>query len=167
MQVRTVATTLRTLPRAAYALGATLGALSILSWLVVANANMPMAGMLDVSALLLFTAIWGVGMVAMMFPSLIPMVYTVAVSARKSPETETLSIPHKTSVSTSSGLFILAYVATWTIVGDWSCVRIPSRRAGLSGDVPSCVVACAWVRRSPRLPSSDRPRPFFIPQAWK
>ncbi|TMI18140.1 DUF2182 domain-containing protein [Candidatus Bathyarchaeota archaeon] len=117
MQVRTVATTLRTLPRAAYVLGATLGALSILSWLVVASANMPMAGMLDLSALLLFTAIWGVGMVAMMFPSLIPMVYTVAVSARKSPETETLSIPHKTGVSTSSGLFILAYVAIWTIVG--------------------------------------------------
>src|SRR5881409_1747188 len=81
MQVRTVATTLRTLPRAAYVLGATLGALSILSWLVVASANMPMAGMLDLSALLLFTAIWGVGMVAMMFPSLIPMVYTVTVSA--------------------------------------------------------------------------------------
>ncbi len=117
MQVRTVATTLHTLPRAAYALGATLGALSILSWLVVANANMPIMGTLDVSALLLFTAIWGVGMVAMMFPSLIPMVYTVAVSARKSPETETLSIPHKTSVSASSSLFILAYVAIWTIVG--------------------------------------------------
>ena len=117
MQVRTVATTLRTLPRAAYALGATLGALSILSWLVVANANMPMMGTLDVSALLLFTAIWGVGMVAMMFPSLIPMVYTVAVSARKSPETETLSIPNKTGMSASSSLFILAYVAIWTIVG--------------------------------------------------
>lgn len=117
MQVRTVATTLRTLPRAAYALAATLGALSILSWLVVANANMPMAGMLDVSSLLLFTAIWGVGMVAMMFPSLIPMAYTVAVSARKSPEIETLSIPQKTGISTSSGLFILAYVAIWTIVG--------------------------------------------------
>src|SRR4029077_1933102 len=53
----------------------------------------------------------------MMFPSLIPMVYTVAVSARKSPETETLSIPHNAGVSTSSGLFILAYVAIWTVVG--------------------------------------------------
>jgi predicted metal-binding membrane protein len=76
-----------------------------------------MAGMLDLSALLLFTAIWGVGMVAMMFPSLIPMVYTVAVSARKPPETEILSIRNKTGVSASSGLFILAYVAIWTIVG--------------------------------------------------
>src|SRR5438309_11535912 len=98
MQVRTVATTLRTLPRAAYVLGATLGALSILSWLVVANANMPMAGMLESSALLLFTAIWGVGMVAMMFPSLIPIVYTVSVSARKSPDLETLSIDRKSVV---------------------------------------------------------------------
>jgi len=117
LQVRTIATTLRTIPRAAYILGVTLGALSILSWLVVANANMPMAGMLDSSALLLFTAIWGVGMVAMMFPSLIPIFYTVSVSARKSPDLETLSIPYKTGVSASPGLFVLAYVAIWTIVG--------------------------------------------------
>jgi len=89
----------------------------MLSWLVVANANMPMAGMLDSSALLLFTAIWGVGMVAMMFPSLIPIFYTVSVSARKSPDLETLSIPYKTGVSASPGLFVLAYVAIWTIVG--------------------------------------------------
>lgn len=78
---------------------------------------MPMAGMLDSSALLLFTAIWGVGMVAMMFPSLIPIFYTVSVSARKSPDLETLSIPYKTGVSASPGLFVLAYVAIWTIVG--------------------------------------------------
>jgi len=76
-----------------------------------------MAGMLDSSALLLFTAIWGVGMVAMMFPSLIPIFYTVSVSARKSPDLETLSIPYKTGVSASPGLFVLAYVAIWTIVG--------------------------------------------------
>ena len=117
MQVRTLGTTLRALPRVAYVLGATLGALSILSWLVVANANMPMTGMLDPAALLLFTAIWGVGMVAMMFPSLIPMVYTLSVSARKPPEAETPTTPYKTGVSTSSGLFVLAYVAIWIIVG--------------------------------------------------
>jgi predicted metal-binding membrane protein len=75
-----------------------------------------MAGMLDVSSLLLFTAIWGVGMVAMMFPSLIPMVYMVSVSAR-SPEIETLSTARRTGVSSRSGLFVLAYVAIWTIVG--------------------------------------------------
>jgi predicted metal-binding membrane protein len=75
-----------------------------------------MAGTLDPSALLLFTAIWGVGMVAMMFPSLIPMVYTVSVSTRKSPE-ENPTAPYKTGVSASSGLFVLAYVAIWTVVG--------------------------------------------------
>jgi predicted metal-binding membrane protein len=75
-----------------------------------------MAGMLDVSSLLLFTAIWGVGMVAMMFPSLIPMVYMVSVSAR-SPEIETVSTARRTGVSSRSGLFVLAYVAIWTIVG--------------------------------------------------
>jgi predicted metal-binding membrane protein len=75
-----------------------------------------MARMLDVSSLLLFTAIWGVGMVAMMFPSLIPMVYMVSVSAR-SPEIETVSTARRTGVSSRSGLFVLAYVAIWTIVG--------------------------------------------------
>jgi predicted metal-binding membrane protein len=72
--------------------------------------------MLDVSSLLLFTAIWGVGMVAMMFPSLTPMVYMVSVSAR-SPEIEILSTARRTGVSSRSGLFVLAYVAIWTIVG--------------------------------------------------
>jgi predicted metal-binding membrane protein len=75
-----------------------------------------MARMLDVSSLLLFTAIWGVGMVAMMFPSLIPMVYMVSVSAR-SPEIETVSTARRTGVSSRSGLFVLAYIAIWTIVG--------------------------------------------------
>src|SRR5467141_5224261 len=118
MQVRTVAATLRTLPRAAYVLGATLGALSILSWLVVANANMPMAGMLDPSALLLFTAVWGIGMVAMMFPSLIPMVYTITVSARKKLEDDTgVGGSQQHAVSIPASLFVLGYVAVWTIVG--------------------------------------------------
>ncbi len=143
MQVRTVATILRTIPRAAYVLGATLGALSVLSWLVVANANMPMAGTLDPSALLLFTAIWGVGMAAMMFPSLIPMVYTVSVSTRKPPQAETFTIPYKTGVSATSVLFVLAYVAIWTIVGAAFYLAISS--LAFAGLPTSIVVFALWA----------------------
>jgi predicted metal-binding membrane protein len=118
LQVHTVATTLRTLPRAAYVIGAILGALSFLSWLVVANASMPMAGMLDPSALLLFTVIWGIGMVAMMFPSLIPMVYTITVSARKKLEEDGgVGRFQQHAGSLPASMFILGYVAVWTIVG--------------------------------------------------
>jgi len=116
LQVHTVASTLRTLPRTAYILGGTLGALSLISWLVVANSSMPMMGMFDLSSLLLFTAIWGVGMVAMMFPSLIPMVYTISVSGGAQ-EVDTLSTSQRTGISAGSILFILAYVAIWTLVG--------------------------------------------------
>ena len=118
MQIHTVATTLRTVPRGAYILGAILAGLSFGSWLVVANANMPMAGMLDPSALLLFTAIWGIGMVAMMFPSLIPMIYTITVAARKKLEEEGgVGRFQQRAVSLPASLFILGYVAIWTAVG--------------------------------------------------
>ena len=79
---------------------------------------MPIAGTLDSVTLLLFTIIWGVGMVAMMFPSLLPMVYTVAVSARKSMEEGTASPSlRRLVVSLRSTLFITGYVAIWTLVG--------------------------------------------------
>jgi predicted metal-binding membrane protein len=79
---------------------------------------MPMAGVVDFSALLLFTSIWGVGMVAMMLPSLIPMIYTVTLSARKKLEdgVETRRF-HQRAVSLPASLFVLGYVAVWTLVG--------------------------------------------------
>jgi predicted metal-binding membrane protein len=79
---------------------------------------MPMAGVVDFSALLLFTTIWGVGMVAMMLPSLIPMIYTVTLSARKKLEdgVETRRF-HQRAVSLPASLFVLGYVAVWTLVG--------------------------------------------------
>src|SRR6266571_7300360 len=118
MQVNELYRVIRATPPAAYGLAGTLGFLSILAWFLVAGANMPMAGMLDPVALLLFTIIWGVGMVAMMFPSLLPMVYTVAVSARKSMEEGTASPSlRRLVVSLRSTLFIAGYVAIWTLVG--------------------------------------------------
>ena len=102
----------------AYAFAGSLGILSVLAWVVVAGANMPMAGTLDLIALLLFTLIWGVGMVAMMFPSLVPMIYSVAISARKTMEdSEGSSTFRGLLVSLRSALFILGYVAVWTLVG--------------------------------------------------
>jgi len=79
---------------------------------------MPMAGMLDVSSLSLFTAIWGVGMVAMMLPSLIPMVYTVTVSGHKKLEDGLGTRRFEQRVfSVPASLFILGYVGVWTLVG--------------------------------------------------
>ena len=80
-----------TIPGAALVLAGSLGVLSLVSWYFVAGANMPMAGTVDLAAFVLFTAIWGIGMVAMMFPSLVPMVYAVTVSARKEQEDRQVS----------------------------------------------------------------------------
>src|SRR5713226_5108243 len=78
-----------TVPGAALVVAGSLGLLSLVSWYFVAGANMPMARTVDPTAFVLFTAIWGIGMVAMMFPSLVPMVYTIKVSARKKVEDDT------------------------------------------------------------------------------
>jgi len=118
MQVNELYRVIRATPPAAYGLVGTLGFLSILAWFLVAGANMPMAGMLDPVALLLFTIIWGVGMVAMMFPSLLPMVYTVAVSAKKSLQEDAVSPKfRRLAISARSALFVAGYVAIWTFVG--------------------------------------------------
>lgn len=92
--------------------------MSVVAWLVVAQASMPMAGTLDATALVLFTVIWGVGMVAMMFPSLVPLVYAVTVSARKSFEDRQASRSLlRLAILTRAGLFIAGYIAIWILVG--------------------------------------------------
>lgn len=79
---------------------------------------MPIAGSLEATALALFTLIWGIGMVAMMFPSLVPLVYAVTVSARKSAEDKQASkLFQRLIVSARAALFIAGYVAMWTLVG--------------------------------------------------
>ena len=53
-----------------------------------------------------------------MFPSLIPMVYTITVSARKKPEDDTVvGRFQQHAVSLPATLFVLGYVVVWTIVG--------------------------------------------------
>src|SRR3972149_6549985 len=105
-------------PLTGFVLAGILGILAVVAWLAVAQASMPVAGTLDATALVLFTLIWGVGMVAMMFPSLVPLVYAVTVSARKSSEDRQAPrfLP-RVAGFTRAGPFIGGYVAVWTLVG--------------------------------------------------
>lgn len=106
--------TLQTVPSVAYVLAGGLCTLSAASWLFVAQANMPMIGVFDFSTVIWFTVIWAVGMVAMMFPSLMPIAYMVAVSTARATEGQTNS---RVSKVLGPALFILGYVGVWTLVG--------------------------------------------------
>src|SRR3989442_14758295 len=106
-----------TVPAAALVLAGSLGLLSLVSWYFVAAANMPTAGTIDPTAFVLFTAIWGIGMVAMMFPSLLPMAYAITMSARKEHDDVQLSPARRPIVALRASLFILGYVGIWTLVG--------------------------------------------------
>ncbi|HEY4823311.1 MAG TPA: DUF2182 domain-containing protein [Candidatus Bathyarchaeia archaeon] len=118
MQVSVLCRRVGAIPITGFALAVVLGVLSVIAWLFVAQASMPMAGTLDPTALALFTLIWGVGMVAMMFPSLVPLVYAVTVSARKSVEDRQVSqAVRRLVISARASIFILGYVAIWTLVG--------------------------------------------------
>jgi len=107
------------IPGTAFALAGSLGVLSLVSWYFVAGANMPIAGTLDAVAFVLFTAIWGIGMVAMMFPSLIPMIYVVTTSTKKEQQEEgqRSSAFQRFLVPFRASLFILCYVGIWTLLG--------------------------------------------------
>jgi predicted metal-binding membrane protein len=99
-------------------LASVLGVLALGAWAVSAESNMPMAGMFDLVSFGFFTALWAVGMVAMMFPSLIPMVYALTNSARRELEENGSSRGlGRILISVRAALFILGYVAIWTIVG--------------------------------------------------
>lgn len=84
---------------------------------------MPMAGTLDSTSFVLFTAIWGVGMIAMMFPSLIPMVYAITSSPKKDLEGGSPTA-WRFIVAFRGSLFILGYVGIWTLVGSMLYIAI-------------------------------------------
>jgi predicted metal-binding membrane protein len=118
MQVNAVYQAFRSVPRTGYALVGLLGLLTITAWLLVSQLNLPMAGTLDPLALVLFTSIWGIGMVAMMIPSILPMVYMILVHARRSADEQNISpVLRRVMISTRAGLFILGYISIWTLVG--------------------------------------------------
>ena len=79
---------------------------------------MPRTGVLDPVSFGFFTALWAVGMIAMMFPSLIPVVYALTNSAhRELGESGSARSLGRILVSARAGLFVLGYVAIWTVVG--------------------------------------------------
>ena len=103
---------LRTVPLAGYILAGTLAVLSAVSWVIVAQASMPMTGLFDLSALTLFTIIWAIGMVAMMLPSIIPMIYAIDRSKLVGQQPKGVGLR-----VISPALFLLGYVGIWTLVG--------------------------------------------------
>ncbi len=106
------------LPVTGMVLAGVLGALATGAWVLTARSSMPMIGIFDPVSLGFFTALWAVGMVAMMFPSLTPMVYAITMSARRELEEQgSHNTRSQILVSTRAVLFILGYVIVWTLVG--------------------------------------------------
>src|SRR5688572_23669465 len=67
----------------------------------------------------LFTVIWTSGMIAMMFPSIIPMIllYNKIIIQKDKSNTLLISKENKTIYSLKTILFTATYIVVWTIVG--------------------------------------------------
>ncbi len=67
----------------------------------------------------LFTAIWTSGMIAMMFPAIIPMIllYNKIIIQKDKSDTLLISKENKTIYSLKTILFTATYIIVWTIVG--------------------------------------------------
>lgn len=91
--------------------------LALLSWLVVIlRPSMPMSGAVDSIALLLFVTVWAVGMVAMMLPSLLPMIFMVLAAAKKQNLADDSS-PASVRMTVQPIEFALGYFGIWSSVG--------------------------------------------------
>ncbi len=93
--------------------------LALLAWLVVTvGVNVPMTGVIDVTALLLFVGVWAVGMVAMMLPTLLPMIFAVVAATRPhfsgDPKEGSSSILQR---SLEPVQFVLGYLGIWSAMG--------------------------------------------------
>lgn len=90
--------------------------LAVLSGMVVSlGVNAPVGGSVDAAALLLFVGAWAVGMVAMMLPSLLPMILVVVAAAKQNHVSSSQSsAAHRASQSIQ---FVLSYFGTWSLVG--------------------------------------------------
>ncbi len=87
-----------------------------LSWVVVTfGPSAPVTGSVNSTSLLLFIAVWGVGMVAMMLPSLIPMLFLVISATKKSRDTG--GGPGFAQKALQPIQFVLGYFGVWTSVG--------------------------------------------------
>jgi predicted metal-binding membrane protein len=89
--------------------------LALLSWVVVTTGpSMPMSGVVDSISLLLFVGVWAIGMMAMMLPSLLPMIFMVIAAARQNSDGTGLALAQKAIQPVQ---FVLGYFGIWSSVG--------------------------------------------------
>jgi len=90
--------------------------LALLAWQAVNVAPMvPVTGVIDSLALSLFVAVWAVGMVAMMLPSVFPMVFAVIAATRTLPDEVNQQSVLLRSLQPIQ--FVLGYFGIWSAVG--------------------------------------------------
>lgn len=93
--------------------------LALLAWLAVSlGVNVPVTGVVDTLALSLFVGVWAIGMVAMMLPSVLPMIFAVVAATRPSisgkRDGASPTILHKLLQPVQ---FILGYFGIWSLAG--------------------------------------------------
>ena len=93
--------------------------LTLLAWLIVTmGASVPMTGVIDALSLTLFVGTWGVGMVAMMLPSVLPMIIAIVAGTRPNirgdTEEKASSVLYR---SLAPIQFVLGYIGIWSVVG--------------------------------------------------
>jgi predicted metal-binding membrane protein len=87
--------------------------ISAVSWVASKDQSMMEEIMLDSGMLFLFTAVWTVGMAAMMFPAISPMVLLYKkLITNNTGESETGGYDHVKLIS-----FVGSYLAVWTLTG--------------------------------------------------
>lgn len=96
--------------------GVITASLVLLSWLAVTiGPNVPMTGVVDGTALLLFIGVWAIGMVAMMLPSLLPMIFMVISAARQNLRSDGESTLSQRALQPIQ--FAAGYFGIWALVG--------------------------------------------------
>lgn len=109
------------------------------AWAFEKDMMLAMGGAENVLSLAVFTSIWTVGMAAMMFPAIVPMValYNRLVNAGGANQTSINEAPHKT-YSSKVMLFVACYLVVWALTGiailvGWSqMMNIAAASAGKS-----------------------------------
>ena len=90
--------------------------LALLCWAtLVLGPSAPMGNSFNAVTLLLFIGVWAVGMVAMMLPSLLPMIYMVVSASKKSLRDRGTTGGPRTLVKPLQ--FVLGYFGIWSFVG--------------------------------------------------
>ncbi len=91
--------------------------LTLLAWLIVASApSAPLSGVVDLVALALFMGVWSVGMVAMMLPSVLPMIFILSKLGRVDTQDDP-STNGMLSRLFHPAEFALGYLGVWWAVG--------------------------------------------------